>query len=290
MIGSRKATTNIPGGIANPSLKRKRAGKDAAKDDTPRAFARLMAFHTQGVKLRSGLDDGIVKSKKRKRATEISEQNQSSEPKLVDTIPRIRPGERMSEYSVRVDAALPVSGLINKGGKGAKDLPGVKTPRTKMERKMHRMYKEWREVDAKRKEQVEEERAEVEDEELEDTRSGRVRGTVTKGGKHKKKGSGSDDEDPWAAVGRNRDAQLRNGKGSSGGLVGLHDVVQAPPQFSKVPQERFKVMDRAKVDVLDVPASAGSLRRREELGQARRSVVEGYRQMMRERKSVLAIA
>ena len=249
-----------------------------------------MAFHTQGVKPRSGLDDGIVKSKKRKRAAEVSEQNQLAEPKLIDTIPRIKPGERMVEYSIRVDAALPVSGLINKGGKGAKDLPGVKNPRTKMERKMHRMYKEWREVEAKRKEQAEEERAEIEDEELDDESSGRVRGAMVKGGKRRRKGPGSNDEDPWAAVGRNRDVQSRTGKGSSGGLIGLHDVVQAPPQFSKVPKEKFKVMDRAKVDVLDVPTSAGSLRRREELGQARRSVVEGYRQMMRERKSIAAAA
>ncbi|MCJ1431344.1 hypothetical protein MMC27_000695 [Xylographa pallens] len=285
----RKASTNILGGL-KPSLKRKRAGKDALKDDTPRAFARLMAFHTQGVKPRSGLDDGIVKLKKRKRATEASEQDQASAPKLIDTIPRIKPGERMAEYSVRVDAALPVSGLINKGGKGTKDLPGVKNPRTKMERKMQRMYKEWREVEAKRKEQAEEERAEIEDEELEDESSSRLRGAVAKGGKRKSKALGSDDEDPWAAVGRNRDVQSRNSKGAIRGLVGLHDVVQAPPHFSKVPKEKFKVMDRAKIDVLDVPASAGSLRRREELGQARRSVVEGYRQMMRERKSVAAAA
>ncbi|MCJ1281615.1 hypothetical protein MMC26_000935 [Xylographa opegraphella] len=285
VVKPRKASTNIAG-APKPLLKRKSAGEDASKDDTPRAFARLMAFHNQGVKPSSGLDDGIVKSKKRKRTTEASEQNQSLASNSTDTIPRIRPGERMSEYSIRVDAALPVSGLINKGGKGVKDLPGVKTPRTKMERKMHRMYKEWREVDAKRKEQAEEERAEIEDEELEDESSSRVRGAVAKGGKRRRKRPGSDDEDPWAAVGRNRDVQSRNGRGASGGLVGLHDVVQAPPQFSKVPKEKFKVMDRAKVDVLDVPASAGSLRRREELGQARRSVVEGYRQMMRERKGV----
>ncbi|MCJ1417664.1 hypothetical protein MMC32_004008 [Xylographa parallela] len=286
VIKPRKASTNILRG-SKPSLKRKSAGKDVLKDDTPRAFARLMAFHTQGVKPRSGLDDGIVKSKKRKRA-EANEQNQSLAPELMNTIPRIKPGERMAEYSVRVDAALPVSGLINMGGKGAKDLPGVKNPRTKLERKMHRMYKEWREVEAKRKEQAEEEEAEIEDKELEAEGSRRVRGTVATGGKRKRKASGSDDEDPWAAVGKNRDVQSRNGKGSSAGLVGLHDVVLAPPQFSKLPKEKFKVMDRAKVDVLDVPASAGSLRRREELGQARRSVVEGYRQMMRERKSVAA--
>jgi len=33
----------------------------------------------------------------------------------------------------------------------------------------------------------------------------------------------------------------------------------------------------------DVPKASGSLRRREELGEVRKSVVEGYRQMMKDR-------
>ena len=248
-----------------------------------------MAWKTQGIKPRSGLDDGIIKSKKRKRAPEASDPDDSLAPGSVETIPRIKPGERMSEYSLRVDAALPVSGLINKGANGARELPGVKTPRTKMERKMHRMYKEWREVEAKRKEKAEEEREELEDEELEEKKGSGGHRSIAIGRKRKGRGLGSNDEDPWAAVGRNRDVQAGNGKGTSGGLVGLHDVVQAPPQFSKVPREKFRVTNGAKVDVLNVPASAGSLRVREELGKARRSVVEGYRQMMRERKGALAV-
>jgi hypothetical protein len=64
--------------------------------------------------------------------------------------------------------------------------------------------------------------------------------------------------------------------------VGLNDVVQAPPTFTKVPKDKFKVRG-ARVEVEDVPKASGSLRRREELGSVRRSVVEGYRAMMKER-------
>ncbi|MCJ1247768.1 hypothetical protein MMC30_004983 [Trapelia coarctata] len=266
--------------ISNPSIKRKRSHKDAAKDDTPRAFSRLMAFTTRGIKPPSGLDDGVVKSKKRKRIPTVVEPaaKATAPPPTDSNALHIKPGERYQDFSTRVDAALPVSGLIGRGAKGVKDLPGVKKQRTKTEKKMHRIYAEWREVEAKRKEALEEAKEEAEDQDPE------FNGTSVPTKKSKKgikgKGADSSDEDPWAAVGRNRQAG-----GSSGGLVGLHDVVQAPPQL-KAPKAKFRVLDGAKVDVLDVPSKAGSLRRREELGEARRSVVEGYRAMMRERKGV----
>jgi hypothetical protein len=66
--------------------------------------------------------------------------------------------------------------------------------------------------------------------------------------------------------------------------VGLNDIVQAPPTFSKIPKEKFKVgVAGGAAEVGDVPKASGSLRRREELGEVRRSVVEGYRQMMKNR-------
>ncbi|KAL9118172.1 MAG: hypothetical protein Q9187_005283 [Circinaria calcarea] len=233
-----------------------------------------MAF-TQGIKPRPGLDDGIIKSKKRKRLAEPSESTaQPADPVKNPKIPHIMPGERMSDFAARVDAALPVSGLIGKGGKG---LPGVKAPQTKMERRMQRMQKEWREVEARRKEKLEAAMEEAEDEDEDLKISSRIPKSVSsKKGKRRKD---SDDEDPWTAVGKPQSAQI-----TSGGLVGLHDVVQAPPQFSKVPKNKFKIQNGAKINVLDVPSTAGSLRRREELGETRKSVVEGYRQMMKVRK------
>lgn len=239
-----------------------------------------MAFTTRGIKPPSGLDDGLVKSKKRERAPAVAKvAAQDAAPSAADSAAlRMKPGERYQDFSARVDAALPVSGLIGKGTKGVKDLPGIKKQRTKMEKKMHRIYAEWREVEAKRKEALQEAKEEAENEELE------VHSTTASWKKSKKgrksKGADDDDEDPWAAVAGNR--QSTN---STAGLVGLHDVVQAPPQL-KAPKAKFRVLDGATVDVLDVPSKAGSLRRREELGEARRSVVDGYRAMMRERKGV----
>lgn len=240
-----------------------------------------MAFTTAGIKTPSGLDDGLVKSKKRKRTPAIPEPNsQPTAPAATDDADlRMKPGERYQDFSARVDAALPVSGLIGKGTKGVTDLPGIKKQRTKTEKKMHRIYAEWREVEAKRKEALEEAKEEAEDEDLELNVSS-LPTKKSKKGKRSKGADADDDEDPWAAVARNRQAT-----NSTAGLVGLHDVVKAPPQL-KAPKAKFRVLDGAKVDVLDVPSKAGSLRRREELGEARRSVVEGYRAMMRERKGV----
>jgi hypothetical protein len=230
-----------------------------------------MAFRNHRIKPRSGLDDGRVTSKKQKRAAESADATSETLPDApAASVPKIMPGERMADYSARVDAALPVSGLINKG----KSLPGVKKQQTKMEKRMQRMQHEWRIVDARRKEERAAERQRLEDEEMDATR-GSMR--LLLGGRKGKRRSGRVEDDPWAAVGQNRKDQ------AVGGLVGLHDVVQAPPRFAK-PKAKFKIRNGAQVDVLDVPAAAGSLRRREELGRARRSVVDGYRQMMKARK------
>ena len=236
-----------------------------------------MAFRTTGWKTPSGLDDGFAKkqSKKRKRATENAEPVMDDK-KSQELIPTIKAGERLSDFAVRVNMALPVAGLVRNK---RKDPLGLKGSQTKMERRMQRMQKDWREVEAKKKEKLEEAREEAEEED-EETGNGQ-RLSLAAGGKKSKKGKrrkiigkeGGDEDDPWAVL-----KAARNNKSS--GLVGLHDVVQAPPQFSKVPKEKFRVKNGARVDVADVPSAAGSLRRREELGQARRSVVEGYRKMM----------
>ncbi|EKD15720.1 hypothetical protein MBM_06348 [Drepanopeziza brunnea f. sp. 'multigermtubi' MB_m1] len=269
--------------------KRKRKDTD---DDTPKAFARLMAF-AQGKKLPKGLDDGVKETKaekKRKRAAESGAAN-PGEDQVAEKVAEkadvmtIRPGEKMSEFSARVDAALPVCGLINKSVRSGKDPLGLKVGRTKTERRMHRMYDEWRAEEARIQERRQAAR-ELAEEEEEDS-DGQVRwkaemgamgeGTgKTRSGKNKKKKKGKkigevDDgeDDPWAKVGRDRGE----------GKVAFGDVAQAPPVFTKAPGEKFKVRG-ARVEVEDVPKASGSLRRREELGTVRREVVEGYRRMM----------
>lgn len=274
------SSDNAPGQKGN---KRKRKN-DA--DDTPKAFARLMMFQ-QGKKLRSGLDDGIKPTKKQKKAAEAEKDGKTAVP-VVDVskieMPTIKPGEKMSEFSARVDAALPISGLINKTGKNGKDPLGLKVGRTKTEKRMHRMYAEWREQEEKIQDKRQEAMEIAEEEELDD--QGRVKWKVDtnedeqpgkkKKGKGKKKAIGEIDDgndDPWAVLKKSRNE----------GPNRLGDVYKAPPTFTKIPTEKFKVRG-ARVEVDDVPKAAGSLRRREELGEERRSVVEGYRQMMKENR------
>jgi hypothetical protein len=277
--------------------KKRKRNKDA-EDDTPKAFLRLMAFQ-QGKKLPKGLDDGVKESKAAKKRR-VAAEKQSSEPaedvrvevgeraeeKEKVEVPTIRPGEKMSAFSARVDAALPVSGLINKGAKGGKDPLGLKVGRTKTEKRMHRMYDEWRAEEKRIQERKMDDQENAEEEAMDE--DGQVKWKVDieavkdKAGKKKKKkrmgkkkvlGEVEDGEDdPWARIKRDRGE----------GKVGLNDVVQAPPTFTNVPNEKFKVRG-ARVEVEHVPRASGSLRRREELGSVRRGVVEGYRAMMKER-------
>ncbi|KAL2075072.1 hypothetical protein VTL71DRAFT_14 [Oculimacula yallundae] len=276
------------------SKKRKRKETD---DDTPKAFQRLMAF-AQGKKLPKGLDDGVrltkMGEKKRRKIAAAEKAGQEDGEKEVEiktevkekeketNTPTIRPGERMSDFSARVDAALPVAGLINKSVRSGKDPLGLKVGRTKTEKRMHRMYDEWRAEEA-RIQDKRQEAMELAEEEEEDE-DGQVRwkeppaAGASASGKKKKKGMGKkkilgeiDDgeDDPWANVGKSR-GEVK---------AGLNDVVLAPPTFTKPPREKFKVRG-ARVEVDDVPKASGSLRRREELGSVRREVVEGYRAMM----------
>ena len=292
-----------------------------------------MAFKN-GQRLPKGLDDGIRTAKKPKQKKQQQQSNNDdndgeapttststrSKPTPATTakaaaavatasakdapIPTIRPGERMSDFSARVDAALPVSGLMTKTAKGAngskKDPLGLKVGRTKTEKKMHRMYDEWREQDRKIKEAREEAREIAEEEEEEgmgmggwkketstynqndqndDNNPSNNESKSKKSTKLKKRkrliGELDDgDDDPWAKLKDLRGEQAR---------TGLHDVVLAPPTFKALPREKFKGFGGkgAKVEVGNVPRASGSLRRREELGEVRRGVVEGYRALMR---------
>jgi hypothetical protein len=266
---------------------RKRKRKTEKDDDTPKAFARLMSFR-EGKRLPKGLDDGLKTSKRQKlfeaeKAT-IRKESGTELPNARTDMPTIQPGERMSDFAARVDAALPLNGLMNKTAKGGKDPLGLKVARTKKEKKMHKMYDEWREQDRKIKEKRQEalELAhEDEDEELGVKWKVDMEAIEPKGGR-KGKGKRSKvigevnngDDDPWAVVARARNE----------GPKRFNDVVQAPPQFSKLPKEKFKVRG-ARVNVEDVPKASGSLRRREELVEVRKSVVEGYRQMMKDNKA-----
>lgn len=238
----------------------------------------MMQLQTGKKRQRSGLDDDAGSRKAKKRRSQKDEQEVEVAPRTVNTSaaqsekPKILPGERLGDFAARVDQALPVGGLRRKGNV---KVDGLKEGQTKTEKRMQKMYASWREEEARRKEKVEEEQ-ELE-EEAEDERDAAMGGQgvqLQSSGKKRKKmigeDPGGDDDDPWAALAAKRDRPR-----------GLHDVVQAPPNIKTVPREKFKVRRGARVDVADIPAAAGSLRRREELSEARREVLERYRAMMK---------
>lgn len=260
-----------------------------------------MAFSQAGVganKKRSALDDGLVLSKKQKAAakraaqqsvnagsddeskTTLNKANATAEAKQ---IPKIQPGESMAEYSARVDAALPLAGIAKSG----KKIAGVADHRvTKHEKRLKRLQAGWREEEARIRDKeaeeaelAEEERDEQaliwEDKTEEIVPGLRANGKKAKASKRKKVVGEVDNhsEDEWEALKRKREQRK-----------GLHDVVHAPPTFSKVPREIFKVKNGAKVNVNNVPNAAGSLRKREELGEERKTLIDTYRELMAAKK------
>lgn len=175
------------------------------------------------------------------------------------------PGEKLSDFAARVDRAIPVAGLKRKSSQ-AKDADlGLKARRTKHERRLQRMQNEWREEDRRRKEKEAELRDEMEDNDGYDIESQWQ--TVKKGRRR-----GTREDDPWRAIKASRGDTQKS----------LQDVVQAPPQLAN-PKEKPKLYAGAKVDVAGIPGRAGSLRKREELASARKSIVEQYRQIMANR-------
>ncbi|KAF1355914.1 hypothetical protein EJ07DRAFT_168072 [Lizonia empirigonia] len=269
------------------SKKRKIAHVDGyGQDDTPKAFQRLMAFSQGGAnKKRSALDDGIVLSKKQKAAAKRAAQHMTKANAIAEAkqVPKIQPGESMAEYSARVDAALPLTG-ISKSGKKMAGAPDHRI--TKHEKRLKKLQAGWREEEARirDKEAEEEELAEEERDEqaliwedkTEATAPGlRANGKKTKAAKRKKLVGEVDNhsEDEWEALKKKREQRK-----------GLHDVVSAPPTFTKVPREIFKVKNGAKVVVNNIPSAVGSLRKREELGAERKTIIDTYRELMAAKK------
>merc|ERR1712000_307828 len=256
-------------GKTAPQTKPKRQAR-FKDNDAPRAFRRIMAA-AQGKKFPGGLDDGQPKGKK----TPVAKSE--TEPEKL----AIRPGEDLRSFSARVDAALPVSGLKTKTVvRDGKDEQGNKVWRTRKELKMHRLYDQWRAEERKAKERHEEELELEAEKELENDGEGITSSsfmkTLDEAGEHKgsrrkgKKGRAKEkEEDPWAALKKNR-AEAK---------IGLHDVALAPPELNKKKERQLQVKEGAMADVEGIPKAAGSLRRREELQAERDAVLEAYRQM-----------
>ncbi|CRG83734.1 hypothetical protein PISL3812_01089 [Talaromyces islandicus] len=300
----------------NKSGAKKAKESAGCADDTPRAFARLMQYQSSG-KRPSGLDDGNDRSRGKKRKHEGGDKDSSAEgasnnhqaaidskksaaktpaTNTANTTLKILPGEKLSDFAARVDQEMPLSSMKKSQRPGqSANLPKIREERvTKHEKHLRKLQKGWREDEARIREKEAEER-ELKEAENEDLNELWKEWQIEAGkGKAKKKGSGTkkkkrkgddgtgihddDDDDPWAKLNtRERAAKPLNPL----------EVVQAPPEALAKPREIFRVrrgVGGAEVDVANVPAAAGSLRRREELAKERKTIVEEYRRLMAEKR------
>ncbi|KAL2857009.1 hypothetical protein BJX68DRAFT_229921 [Aspergillus pseudodeflectus] len=296
----------------NPNAGSRR--KTERDDDTPAAFRRLMQYQERSQmkkankkRKRDGDDDSDddsesdapvpvpkkgTKAKKTpagvSTSTSTGAETETDKQEKSVVAPKILPGEKLSDFAARVDREMPLSNMKRSANPSTPgDLPKMKDHRTtKHEKHLRRLQAQWREDDVRIKEKEAAEREEREEEMEEQLRlwkeweaeSGKKkRNPNAAAGKQKKKGTGAegvehdDGPDPWAKLKKKRAA------------VNPFDVAQEPPQLKK-PREIFKVRGGAKVDVANVPASVGSLRRREELANERRNIVEEYRRLMAEKR------
>ncbi|KAJ5457998.1 hypothetical protein N7475_009386 [Penicillium sp. IBT 31633x] len=273
--------------------------KNVSEDDTPKAFLRLMQYQQTGRRAPSGLETGERTNKRKRNATEDANQSskktaRAAEPKQPQPsakekaeMPKIMPGERLAEFAARVDREMPLSEMTKTVKKGTDGKEQHK--QTKHEKHLRRLQSGWREEEAKIREREQEEREEREEEMEVELAQWKEWELEAAGGKKKKsaaarkkkKGknvggdgdgdddSADDDPDPWAKLKKRDEERKKN----------PFEVAKAPPQLVK-PREIFKVRGGAKVDVANVPAAVGSLRRREELADERRNIVEEYRKLM----------
>ncbi|KAJ5328789.1 hypothetical protein N7541_001082 [Penicillium brevicompactum] len=269
--------------------------KNVTEDDTPKAFVRLMQFQTTGKRAPSGLETGESNKKRKRAEKEKSDSNKKSateapqQAKAADKQSlKILPGERLAEFSARVDREMPMS-QMTKTTKSGEAKANEQRKRTKHEKHLRRLQSGWREEEAKIKEREEEQREEREAEmevelqqwkdwDIEAGGKAKKRALAAKKNKKIKGGdgevdSGDDDPDPWAKL-KKRDQERKKNP---------FEVAPAPPSLIK-PREIFKVRGGAKVDVANVPSAVGSLRRREELAGERRNIVEEYRKLMAEKR------
>ncbi|KAA8912882.1 hypothetical protein FN846DRAFT_903242 [Sphaerosporella brunnea] len=234
--------------------KKKKQGKSwEHEDDTPKAFARLMA----GGPKRCGLDNGSA-GRKRKR-----QNNEEQELKAARADLKIQPGESLGAFARRVDAAIPVK--FPRGGNGAEKGPLKKKERAK-------------EVVEPTEEEIEEEEIHSDDDEEEEDKKEMLRQAQAgfEAAKRKRGKKRDDSPDPWAELEKRREA------------IKFGEVAHAPPTLKKPKPLLYMAGtkgNRAAVDVDGVPKSAGSLAKREELAGERRSLIEAYRKMMGEKRA-----
>lgn len=223
--------------------------------------------------------------------------------------PKILPGETLANFALRVDQTLPLSSMSRSTNANLPDDLKAKLKKsqrtTKHNKRLQKMQADWRATEAKLREKEEEDDDERDEQREEhdllwasvrsarDMRKGKKKKRAAKG-----VNGGIDDDDPWKELEKRRREETKQ--------KNLQDVVKAPPVLKKI-KSKFKVRREdldtlgggskgdfggddgfgdALVDVSNVPNAVGSLRRREELNQTRRAVIEGYRQMRGRKRGV----
>lgn len=214
-----------------------------------------MAFQ-QGKRPKNfGLDDGTSTKKKKSKTktsqtgtsdndtTNTNPSNAAVAPEHTTSTPfnnlKILPGERLSEFAVRVNQSLPLSSIPKQTTRITK-IPGLenlKTPLTKHNKRLARLQSEWRATEerlrAKREEEIEELADQREEEEIVWLGAGIDASSNGKKKKKKKGRKGGDDDDddldPWKQLERKRLEE-----GELGRPRNLQDVVQAPPVLKSV--------------------------------------------------------
>ncbi|KAL2438371.1 hypothetical protein ABEF95_008019 [Exophiala dermatitidis] len=219
-------------------------------DDTPKAFARLMAFQ-QGKKIRpsAGLDDGTPKSKKKDKKTSKTDQTEEVTTATTTNTTtnsnnnlKILPGEKLSEFSARVDQSLPLTSIPKPSTGRLTKIPGLENLKaaqlTKHNKRLARLQSEWRATEEKLRLKREEEAEELADKLEEDElvwlgagidKNAGVAGKKGKKKKGKKADADADDVDPWKVLERKRAEE-----GTLGRPATLQDVVLAPPVLKPV--------------------------------------------------------
>ena len=271
------------------SNKRRKPNKSEAEssgkksvDDTPKQFARLMAWRNEGKALRKGLDDGERKPKKQAKntrkesvgekavngngdatsvfggriedtahpngaktlATKRTSRKLSGETKQ-DSAPRrenstnatedatsklkILPGERLSDFALRVDQTLPLSSIPKHSTKETVKIPGLKQKQnlTKHNKKLLRKQGQWREEEKRRKEKEEEKAEEWEDQREEDSLLWNdVDGVrYARKGKRKRGKESGEEGDIWKALAR---------KKTEGKALTVQEMAKEPPMLGRV--------------------------------------------------------
>lgn len=260
-------------------------------DDTPKVFARLMAWHTQGKKLPTGLDNGDKPKKAKKKqksqdATQVPVNGNEGAQLAVDTsnAPKIRPGESLRDFSLRVDQSLPLMSIPKSNANPNQSLPADLQAKavqklTKHNKRLARMQAEWRNTEAKLRAKEEEEA----EENVEKIEEEKLLWDGVKTGKKRKKGAKSmDDDDPWKELEKKRrDTKQKNPR----------DVVEAPPVLTGV-KNMFKERTERTLPAISAESKKVAGRKprlKDELAAVRRAaILEVERRKSASRPAVLA--